>query len=109
MAGSSTWGELHWVFGPEPGSDQRPGPLPGIWSHLLGRDELVGRYQAMELLEELAETARRGAGPVWLLCPMEDPGHLPRLDTTVVPVPEYEWIALPDAWATNEHRTSPEG
>ncbi|MEN3611979.1 NERD domain-containing protein [Plantactinospora sp. ZYX-F-223] len=46
----------------------------------------LARYGAMELLEELADLARGGAGAVWLLCPMEDPGQLPRLDATVVPV-----------------------
>jgi hypothetical protein len=60
----------------------------------------------MELLEEIADAARGGAGVVWLLCPMEDPDQLPRLDATVVPVPEYEWIVLPDAWAANEHRAT---
>lgn len=64
----------------------------------------LARYRAMELLEELAERARGGAGAVWLLCPMEDPGQLPRLDDAVVPVAENEWIILPDAWVTNEHR-----
>ncbi|GAB3156797.1 BREX system serine/threonine kinase PglW [Micromonospora sonneratiae] len=65
---------------------------------------LLARYRAMELLEELADVARGGAGAVWLLCPMEDPGQLPRLDHLVVPVAEDEWIMLPDAWAANEHR-----
>jgi serine/threonine protein kinase len=65
----------------------------------------MARYRAMELLEELAETARGGAGAVWLLCPMEDPGQLPHLDATVVPVPDYEWIQLPDPWVANEHRS----
>ena len=64
----------------------------------------LARYRAMELLEELADVARAGAGAVWLLCPMEDPGQLPRLDDTVVPVAEDEWITLPDAWVANEHR-----
>ncbi|MFY1689799.1 BREX system serine/threonine kinase PglW [Plantactinospora sp. WMMB782] len=64
----------------------------------------LARYGAMELLEELADLARGGAGAVWLLCPMEDPGQLPRLDATVVPVAQDEWVTLPDAWVANEHR-----
>jgi hypothetical protein len=62
------------------------------------------RYRAMPLLEELAEAARSGAGGLWLLCPAEDPGQLPRLDASVVPVPPDEWIMLPDEWVDNEHR-----
>ncbi|MFY1675120.1 hypothetical protein ACN27G_35155 [Plantactinospora sp. WMMB334] len=64
----------------------------------------LARYGAMELLEELADLARGGAGAVWLLCPMEDPGQLPRLDATVVRVAQDEWVTLPDAWVANEHR-----
>ncbi|MEU8128728.1 BREX system serine/threonine kinase PglW [Micromonospora sp. NPDC049049] len=66
------------------------------------------RYRGMHLLEELAEAARAGAGPVWLLCPMEDPTQLPHLDDAVVPVPPYEWVILPDAWVSNAHRGHPE-
>ncbi|GAA3770363.1 BREX system serine/threonine kinase PglW [Plantactinospora mayteni] len=64
----------------------------------------LARYGAMELLEELADLARGGAGAVWLLCPVEDPGQLPRLDAAVVPVAQDEWVTLPDAWVANEHR-----
>lgn len=66
------------------------------------------RYRGMPLLEELTETARAGAGPVWLLCPMEDPTQLPRLDETVVPVPSHEWIVLSEGWLRNTHRGRPE-
>lgn len=68
----------------------------------------LARYRGMPLLEELAEAARAGAGPVWLLCPMEDPTQLPRLDETVVPVPSHEWIVLPEGWLRNTHRSRPE-
>jgi hypothetical protein len=59
----------------------------------------------MELLEEVAQAARDGAGPVWLLCPAEDPDQPPRLDDTVVPVPPDEWITLTDEWVDNKHRS----
>lgn len=71
---------------------------------LLNDGAAVERYRAMELIEEVAEQARGGSGAVWLLCPMEDPDLLPRLDEAVVPVPEYEWIPLPDEWVDNKHR-----
>jgi serine/threonine protein kinase len=79
---------------------QRDTPL------LLDDGAVFARYRAMEILESLADAARGGAGAVWLLCPAEDPGQLPRLDTTVVPVPPDEWIMLPDEWADNKHRSS---
>jgi hypothetical protein len=63
----------------------------------------LARYRAMDLLDEVADVARGGAGAVCLLCPMEDPGQLPRLDNAVVPVAEDEWVTLPDAWVANEH------
>jgi serine/threonine protein kinase len=69
----------------------------------------LARYDAMALLHAVAERARAGTGAVWLLCPMDDPGQPPRLDTTIVPiVTENEWIVLPDAWVANEHRSGDE-
>lgn len=66
----------------------------------------LARYRAMDLLEAVADAARAGAGTVWLLCPVEDPAQLPRLDGTVVPVvTENEWIPLPDTWVANQHRS----
>ncbi|TDC32512.1 BREX system serine/threonine kinase PglW, partial [Micromonospora sp. KC213] len=73
---------------------------------LLHDAAVLARYRAMERLHELAEAARAGAGDVWLLCPMEDPGLLPKLDSTVVRVGDNEWIALPDAWVANAHRST---
>lgn len=72
---------------------------------LLDDGASLARYRAMELLEEMAQAARDGAAPVWLLCPAEDPDKPPRLDTTVVPVPPDEWITLTDEWVANEHRS----
>jgi hypothetical protein len=66
----------------------------------------LARYRAMELLDEVADAARAGAGCVWLLCPMEDPGQLPRLDAAVVPVAGHEWIQLTDSWVDNQHRSA---
>ncbi|MEV0132597.1 BREX system serine/threonine kinase PglW [Dactylosporangium sp. NPDC050688] len=65
----------------------------------------LARYGAMDLLHELTTRVEAGAGAVWLLCPVEDPGALPRLDGTVVPVADNQWIPLPDAWVANEHRS----
>jgi len=73
---------------------------------LLDDAATFARYRAMDLLEELAQTARDGSGVLWLLCPAEDPGQLPRLDTTVVAVPPDEWINLTDEWVENRHRSS---
>ncbi|MGA3563755.1 BREX system serine/threonine kinase PglW [Melissospora conviva] len=73
---------------------------------LLHDAAVLARYGAMERLYELAETARAGAGDLWLLCPMEDPALLPKLDAEVVRVGDNEWIALPDAWVVNAHRSA---
>ncbi|MGB2567111.1 BREX system serine/threonine kinase PglW [Micromonospora citrea] len=73
---------------------------------LLHDAAVLGRYRAMSLLDELVDAARGGQGGVWLLCPMEDPGLLPKLDGTVVRVGDNEWIGLPDAWVVNAHRST---
>ncbi|MBF6471617.1 MULTISPECIES: BREX system serine/threonine kinase PglW [Nocardia] len=66
------------------------------------------RYDAMGVLERLAETARHGGHGLWLLCPQDDPARGPRLGTTAVPFqPGFnEWISLPDDWVRNAHRAS---
>ncbi|TYB40414.1 BREX system serine/threonine kinase PglW [Micromonospora sp. AP08] len=73
---------------------------------LLHDAAVLARYRAMERLYELADMARAGSGDVWLLCPMEDPATLPKLDGAVVRVGDNEWIALPDAWVVNAHRSN---
>ncbi|MEU5566166.1 BREX system serine/threonine kinase PglW [Micromonospora musae] len=73
---------------------------------LLHDAAVLARYRAIERLYELADAARSGAGNMWLLCPMEDPGTLPKLDGAVVRVGDNEWIALPDAWVVNAHRST---
>lgn len=78
---------------------------PSAGPVLLHDAAVLARYWAMERLHELAEAARGGEGDVWLLCPMDDPGVLPKLDGAVVPVADSEWIPLPDAWTTNAHRS----
>ncbi|RKF29019.1 BREX system serine/threonine kinase PglW [Micromonospora globbae] len=79
---------------------------PGEGPVLLHDAAVLARYRAMERLYELADAARGGAGDVWLLCPTEDPGMLPKLDGAVVRVGDNEWIALPDAWVVNAHRSA---
>ncbi|MGN9811521.1 BREX system serine/threonine kinase PglW [Micromonospora sp. BQ11] len=73
---------------------------------LLHDAAVLTRYRAMDRLYELADAARSGAGDVWVLCPMEDPALLPKLDGAVVRVGDNEWIALPDAWVVNAHRSA---
>ncbi|MEU5941138.1 hypothetical protein ABZ807_18535 [Micromonospora sp. NPDC047548] len=70
---------------------------------LLHDAAVLARYRAMDRLYELADVARSGSGDVWVLCPMEDPALLPKLDGAVVPVGDNEWIALPGAWVVNAH------
>jgi hypothetical protein len=72
---------------------------------LLHDGAVLARYQAMDRLYELSE-ACGGSGDLWLLCPMEDPALLPKLDGAVVRVGDNEWIALPDAWMVSAHRST---
>ncbi|MGW7635093.1 BREX system serine/threonine kinase PglW [Streptomyces decoyicus] len=64
------------------------------------------RYDAMAVLERLAEAAREGGRGLWLLCPQSDPARPPRLGTTAVPYQAGlgEWIELPESWVANAHR-----
>ncbi len=74
---------------------------------LLHDAAVLARYRAMERLYELAETARGGAGDLWLLCPMEDPALLPEAGRRRwCGCGDNEWIALPDAWVVNAHRSA---
>jgi serine/threonine protein kinase len=72
---------------------------------LLDDGASLARYRAMQVLEEVAQSARDAGAPIWLLCPAEDPDQPPRLDESVVPVPPDEWITLTDEWVGNKHRS----
>ncbi|MEU5828656.1 BREX system serine/threonine kinase PglW [Micromonospora tulbaghiae] len=72
---------------------------------LLHDAAVLARYRAMDGLHELADAAR-SMGALWVLCPMDDPAMLPKLDGTVVRVGDNEWIGLPDAWVVNAHRSA---
>ncbi len=85
----------------------RPGPH-GPAPLLLHDAGIFGRYdgRGMDLLFSLAERARAASRGVWVLCPTTEPTRPPRLDGALVQVTtESEWVALPDAWATNRHRS----
>ncbi|UNS98189.1 BREX system serine/threonine kinase PglW [Streptomyces tubbatahanensis] len=68
---------------------------------------VFARYDAMGVLERLAERARHGGRGLWLLCPQGDPTRPPRLGTTTVPYQAGlgEWIVLPQSWVLNAHRS----
>ncbi|WP_283136704.1 BREX system serine/threonine kinase PglW [Rhizohabitans arisaemae] len=68
---------------------------------------VFARYDAMGVLDRLASAARQGGRGLWLLCPQSDPEREPRLGTVAVPYQAGlgEWIALPDSWVTNTHRS----
>lgn len=84
------------------------GPHGGPAPLLLHDAGIFGRYagRGMDVLFALAERARAGGRPVWVLCPTTEPTRPPRLDGALVQVAtESEWVALPDAWTTNWHRS----
>lgn len=84
-----------------PGSDAAgAGPL------LLTEAAVFARYDAMGVLDRLAEAARHGGRGLWLLVPQADPAREPKLGTVAVAYQAGlgEWIGLPDAWVENAHR-----
>ncbi|GGK66896.1 BREX system serine/threonine kinase PglW [Nocardia camponoti] len=82
--------------------------LSGDGPLLMMDTHVFARYDAMHLLAELAEEARRGKGGLWLLCPQSDPARPPHLGTTAVPYQSAlnEWIEVPASWISNEHRAA---
>ncbi|WP_216897174.1 BREX system serine/threonine kinase PglW [Nocardia alni] len=77
-----------------------PGPV------LITDTFVFARYDAMGVLNRLAEQARHGGRGLWMLCPQDDPNREPRLGTVVVPFQAgfSEWIVLTDDWIRNKHR-----
>lgn len=78
----------------EPGAGD--GPL------LLTETAVLARYDALDVLERLAELARQGRRPLWLLVAQSDPSAPPRLAGRPVPHQSAlgEWIHVPQAWVT---------
>lgn len=68
---------------------------------------VLARYDAMGVLNRLAERSRGGGRGLWLLCPQDDPARPPRLGMAAVPYQAGlgEWVVLPDAWVENAHRS----
>lgn len=75
---------------------------------LLTDGGVFARYEAMGILDNLAQAARQGGRGLWLLVPQSDPSREPRLGQEAVPYQAGlgEWIQLPDTWIGNAHRGS---
>lgn len=73
---------------------------------LLTEAGVFARYDALGVLDRLAEAARQGGRGLWLLVPQADPSREPRLGQVAVPYQAGlgEWIQLPDTWVGNAHR-----
>src|SRR5690606_3626760 len=54
--------QRHWVFGPEPAPGAPPGPLPGIWSGLLGRTPTDERRRVTPALSRALPKLLEGVG-----------------------------------------------
>ncbi|MGW8973938.1 BREX system serine/threonine kinase PglW [Streptomyces platensis] len=78
---------------------EEPGPL------LLTDTAVLARYDALDLLGRLAEEARQGGSPLWLLVAQSDPARAPRLAGRSVPYQAGfdEWVVVPDAWVARRH------
>ncbi|MDX2403896.1 BREX system serine/threonine kinase PglW [Streptomyces microflavus] len=86
---------------------------PRLWEQLaeghgpllLTDTAALARYNALDLLGRLAEEARQGGNPLWLLVAQSDPARAPRLAGQSVPYQAGfdEWIVVPDAWVSRKH------
>ncbi|GHF24511.1 protein kinase [Streptomyces mashuensis] len=78
---------------------QGQGPL------LLTDTVVLARYDAFDLLGRLAEEARQGGSPLWLLVAQSDPARPPRLAGQSVPYQAGfdEWIVVTDGWVARKH------
>ncbi|MFI6692080.1 BREX system serine/threonine kinase PglW [Streptomyces sp. NPDC050433] len=79
---------------------------PGAAPLLLTEATAFARYDAMGVLDRLAEASRQGGRGLWLLVPQSDPAREPKLGQVAVAYQAGlgEWIELPDAWVRNSHR-----
>ncbi|MET8676846.1 BREX system serine/threonine kinase PglW [Streptomyces sp. NPDC004647] len=73
---------------------------------LLTDASVFARYDAMGVLDRLADAARQGGRGLWLLVPQSDPAREPKLGQVAVAYQAGlgEWIELPDSWVQNAHR-----
>ncbi|WP_432110155.1 BREX system serine/threonine kinase PglW [Streptomyces sp. AA1529] len=83
------------------GSSSGEGPV------LLTDAAVFARYDAMGVLDRLAEAARQGGLGLWLLVPQSDPAREPKLGSVAVAYQAGlgEWITLPESWVQNAHRS----
>ncbi|MFD4769399.1 BREX system serine/threonine kinase PglW [Streptomyces niveus] len=84
---------------------------PGTAPLLLTEATAFARYDAMGVLDRLAEASRQGGRGLWLLVPQSDPAREPKLGQVAVAYQAGlgEWIELPDAWVRNSHRAGDVG
>ena len=86
-------------------------PGAGAGPVLLTEVAVFARYDALGVLDRLAEAARQGGRGLWLLVPQPDPAREPRLGQVAVAYQAGlgEWIELPDSWVRNAHRAGAVG
>lgn len=100
---TTAWGrvepQLSELLGDGSGADQPP--------VLMTDTGVFARYDAMDVLNRLAEQSRHGGRGLWMLCPQDDPVREPRLGAVAVPYQAGlgEWIELSDSWVHNLHRS----
>ncbi|MCD0452636.1 BREX system serine/threonine kinase PglW [Actinocorallia sp. API 0066] len=93
------WGRVEPKLRERLAARRADGPL------LLTDTAILARYDAFDLLGRLAEQARQGGSPLWLLVAQSDPARAPRLAGQSVPYQAGfdEWIVVPDAWVARRH------
>ncbi|MEV6953329.1 BREX system serine/threonine kinase PglW [Streptomyces sp. NPDC051183] len=75
-------------------------PSAGSGPVLLTEASAFARYDAMGVVDRLADAARQGGRGLWLLVPQGDPAREPKLGQVAVAYQAGlgEWIELPDSW-----------
>ncbi|MBW5480334.1 BREX system serine/threonine kinase PglW [Streptomyces bambusae] len=96
----TAWGTV------EPRVRELLAPGAGGGPVLLTDASVFARYDAMGVLDRLAEAARQGGRGLWLLVPQGDPAREPKLGLVAVAyqVGLGEWIELPDSWVLDRDR-----
>ncbi|MER7048871.1 BREX system serine/threonine kinase PglW [Streptomyces jumonjinensis] len=96
----TAWGSVEPRIRSLLGAEAGSGPV------LLTEAAAFARYDAMGILDRLAEAARQGGRGLWLLVPQADPSREPKLGQVAVAYQAGlgEWIELPDSWVDNKHR-----
>ena len=109
--GSRDWGNLLRVV--RLALEQVREELAGAKSTVLMTNTgLLARYDQLQFLDEIRDTAGRPGGPpgVWVLIPGDSQQEKPMIDGVPVPVfTRAQWARIPDTWLRRENEPKVQG